>query len=400
MPAAKKPPDPKAGAASAFAYGLYQLWTGVATPPLREMALAVNLSHSSLSRAMKGDRVPTWETTKAFVTACAGDLVDWERRWQAAKTAETTEKRAAKAAAAVAKQNAAAAAARRAAQAPTIPIAPIAAPVSRPVGATTPRTPAPQPRHPHSLRSPRNGTADPKQDQRHGQRQPPSPSPTMSVAAIGDGVRALPPLRMPIREGVAEHLTNPMLLQALQAPSSMGLEPLEALARALNCDVATAAECLIHSVLALRGRNSQLQRRLAAQHESSPFFPPDSPATPHVRLVPDGQQLKVRGQSSRPPGSHRLPAPDGVASFTPLVTVSETRKRGQHNLAPDASMLALHTRRALPVTSIAEATGTDSRLPSAIPQGHTPLTATVQPPAATLPTGGVTLVTSLAPLLS
>ncbi|GLY88259.1 serine/threonine-protein kinase [Actinoallomurus iriomotensis] len=51
------------------------------TPTYRELARRAHYSSSVLSVAASGQRLPTWEVTSAFVTACEGDLDEWRERW-------------------------------------------------------------------------------------------------------------------------------------------------------------------------------------------------------------------------------------------------------------------------------------------------------------------------------
>ena len=54
----------------------------------RDMGEKAHYSHTSLSRAAKGERLPTWETTQAFVRACGAtdeEVHEWRRRWVSAR---------------------------------------------------------------------------------------------------------------------------------------------------------------------------------------------------------------------------------------------------------------------------------------------------------------------------
>src|SRR5919198_5701970 len=75
------PVDPAGGPLQRFAYDLQVLRRQAGEPPYRTMARRVGLSATVLSQAAKGDRLPTLQTTLAFIRACGGDAAD-ERRWQ------------------------------------------------------------------------------------------------------------------------------------------------------------------------------------------------------------------------------------------------------------------------------------------------------------------------------
>jgi hypothetical protein len=46
-----------------------------------------HFSKATLSAAASGHRLPTWEVTRAYVSACAGDVDEWELRWRAVRSA-------------------------------------------------------------------------------------------------------------------------------------------------------------------------------------------------------------------------------------------------------------------------------------------------------------------------
>jgi serine/threonine protein kinase len=51
------------------------------SPTYRELARRAHYSASVLSVAAAGHRLPTWDVTLAFVTACGGDADEWRERW-------------------------------------------------------------------------------------------------------------------------------------------------------------------------------------------------------------------------------------------------------------------------------------------------------------------------------
>ncbi|MFG3208030.1 serine/threonine-protein kinase [Streptomyces sp. NPDC048192] len=66
-----------------FAQGLRDLRASApGKPTYRELERRARYSHSALSDAAAGRRLPTWAITKAFVEACEGDVDEWQRRWQ------------------------------------------------------------------------------------------------------------------------------------------------------------------------------------------------------------------------------------------------------------------------------------------------------------------------------
>jgi hypothetical protein len=203
-----------------------------------------------------------------------------------------------------------------------------------------------------------------------------------------------------------------MLEQALETSHKKGVNLVKTLAAALGCDTETVVECLAHSVLGLRARNTQLHRRLAWATPSSSFLPAHLLPDPEVQLVPSEvagrggeDQLIVVGKSSRPPGAHHRPAPGEInRTASPARTLladvpSDVRspdtppaaEATSHRLGPDAVVRPLPTRRiglsghsALPNDPGAEATGTDAACLAA-PANTTSLTT----PRPVLPTATV-----------
>lgn len=54
----------------------------------RALGEQAHYSHTSLSRAAKGERLPSWETTQAFVRACGAnpeEVEEWHHRWAAVR---------------------------------------------------------------------------------------------------------------------------------------------------------------------------------------------------------------------------------------------------------------------------------------------------------------------------
>ncbi|GLZ80690.1 hypothetical protein Afil01_54970 [Actinorhabdospora filicis] len=72
------------GAVAQFAQSLRALRHRAGSPTYRVMAKACHYSHTALSRAAMGKRLPTWEVTSAFVAACGGDPAGWRSRYDRA----------------------------------------------------------------------------------------------------------------------------------------------------------------------------------------------------------------------------------------------------------------------------------------------------------------------------
>ena len=88
MPRPEQPlHDSEHPAVVAFAAELRSLRHGARTPSYREMSEQAHYSVSVLSRAASGEKLPTWNVTKAFVLACGGEPEDWRERWKAAHAA-------------------------------------------------------------------------------------------------------------------------------------------------------------------------------------------------------------------------------------------------------------------------------------------------------------------------
>lgn len=77
----ERPLDASSGPITAFAHDLRVLRHRAGNPSYRELASKALFSPSVLSSAAGGRRLPTLAAALAFVSACGGDLVAWERRW-------------------------------------------------------------------------------------------------------------------------------------------------------------------------------------------------------------------------------------------------------------------------------------------------------------------------------
>ncbi|MDR7275375.1 nSTAND1 domain-containing NTPase [Catenuloplanes atrovinosus] len=89
MPRPERPLEGLGGPVEQLAAGLRELRERAGRPGYRQMAARVNYSVATLSAAASGRRLPTWEVTLAYVTACGGDREEWERRWREAERLTT-----------------------------------------------------------------------------------------------------------------------------------------------------------------------------------------------------------------------------------------------------------------------------------------------------------------------
>lgn len=77
-------------ALAAFARGLRSLRERAGLPGYRELAGRAGCAAPTLSAAAAGRRLPSLAVALAYVTACGGDVVEWEERWR--RTAAELEK--------------------------------------------------------------------------------------------------------------------------------------------------------------------------------------------------------------------------------------------------------------------------------------------------------------------
>ncbi|MEU2066927.1 nSTAND1 domain-containing NTPase [Streptomyces anulatus] len=76
--------DPEAGPVPRFAAGLRALREAAGKPTYRAMAQGARYGVTTLSQAAAGKQLPTRAVALAYVEACGGDVVAWERRWREA----------------------------------------------------------------------------------------------------------------------------------------------------------------------------------------------------------------------------------------------------------------------------------------------------------------------------
>ncbi|WP_250291544.1 NB-ARC domain-containing protein [Frankia sp. CiP1_Cm_nod1] len=78
----ERPLDAANGPIAEFARDLRALRKSAGGPSYRQLARTALFAPSVLSSAASGHRLPTLAVTLAFVSACGGDPVAWERRWR------------------------------------------------------------------------------------------------------------------------------------------------------------------------------------------------------------------------------------------------------------------------------------------------------------------------------
>ncbi|QOC93147.1 helix-turn-helix domain-containing protein [Micromonospora craniellae] len=91
MARAERPLDPTAGPVQAFAAELRRLRDAGGRPTYEALARRAHRSASSLSEAAGGRKLPTLDTTLAYVRALGGDETEWTDRWQATAGAQAAD---------------------------------------------------------------------------------------------------------------------------------------------------------------------------------------------------------------------------------------------------------------------------------------------------------------------
>ncbi|MFD7408509.1 WD40 repeat domain-containing protein [Streptomyces sp. NPDC059866] len=76
--------DPEAGPVPRFAAELRALRESAGRPTYRAMAQRARYGVTTLSQAAAGKQLPTRAVTLAYVKACGGDVIEWDRRWREA----------------------------------------------------------------------------------------------------------------------------------------------------------------------------------------------------------------------------------------------------------------------------------------------------------------------------
>ena len=90
MARAERPLDDEESPLGSFAADLRRLRVEAGSPPYREVSRRAHYSPAALSDAASGRLLPSLAVALAYVGACGGDTVEWERRWHtvAAELAE------------------------------------------------------------------------------------------------------------------------------------------------------------------------------------------------------------------------------------------------------------------------------------------------------------------------
>ncbi|MFJ8076754.1 WD40 repeat domain-containing protein [Streptomyces sp. NPDC096176] len=83
--------DPEAGPVPRFAAALRALRESAGKPTYRAMAQRAQYGVTTLSQAAAGKHLPTRAVTLAYVKACGGDVIEWERRWREASAESAAE---------------------------------------------------------------------------------------------------------------------------------------------------------------------------------------------------------------------------------------------------------------------------------------------------------------------
>ncbi|MFJ5310174.1 WD40 repeat domain-containing protein [Streptomyces sp. NPDC088350] len=79
------PVDREAGPVQRLAHELRGLRGAAGSPSYRTMAEAAEFTAATLSKAAKGERLPSLAVLQAYVRACGGDPAEWESRWKEAE---------------------------------------------------------------------------------------------------------------------------------------------------------------------------------------------------------------------------------------------------------------------------------------------------------------------------
>src|SRR5689334_10242073 len=77
--------DPERGPVEKFAWHLRELRQTAGNPTYATMARKTGRSKEALSAAARGYALAHWDTVRAYVAACGGDIREWERRYHQAR---------------------------------------------------------------------------------------------------------------------------------------------------------------------------------------------------------------------------------------------------------------------------------------------------------------------------
>jgi hypothetical protein len=82
MPRPERAVDPSEGPVQQFAADLRVVREKAGSPKYLTMARRTGRSKTALAEAAGGDRLATWETVEAYLTACDQDPAAWRERWE------------------------------------------------------------------------------------------------------------------------------------------------------------------------------------------------------------------------------------------------------------------------------------------------------------------------------
>jgi hypothetical protein len=96
VPRQKKPISPElTGPVAQFAQSLRELRDRAGNPSYDKMAKLGFSSKASLATADNGNKLPSWEVTRAYILACDGDEQAWRDHWQTTAEEDRKSKNAA-----------------------------------------------------------------------------------------------------------------------------------------------------------------------------------------------------------------------------------------------------------------------------------------------------------------
>ncbi|MDX2937907.1 hypothetical protein [Streptomyces ipomoeae] len=87
------PLDPTAGPVQRLAHELRELRRAAGSPSYRALAEGARFTAATLSKAARGEQLPSLAVLQAYVRACGGDPAEWETRWKEAEAAVAREPR-------------------------------------------------------------------------------------------------------------------------------------------------------------------------------------------------------------------------------------------------------------------------------------------------------------------
>jgi len=91
VPRGERPLESEDSELGRFAADLRRLRDKAGGLPYRELGRRAHYSAATLSEAASGRKLPTLAVTLAYVTACGGDVDEWEARWRSLSTGDVVE---------------------------------------------------------------------------------------------------------------------------------------------------------------------------------------------------------------------------------------------------------------------------------------------------------------------